>query len=84
MQELRHHLRIGELVAGVDKDRGQRTAQGLAPLTQHRPGEADLAEQARVPGARWRSGLNDVVLETSPGGTALVDKVVFSRLDVAR
>ena len=52
-------------------------------------GEGPLAEglgdvTARVPAARWRSGLNDVVLETSPGGTALVDKVLFSRMEGAR
>jgi hypothetical protein len=52
-------------------------------------GEGTLAEglgdvTARVPAARWRSGLNDVVLETSPGGTALVDKVLFLRMEGAR
>jgi hypothetical protein len=52
-------------------------------------GEVALAEgleylAARVPAARWRPGLNEVVLETSPGGTALVDKVVFSRVEGAR
>jgi len=47
-------------------------ADGLADLT------------ARVPGARWRSGLNEVQLETSPGGAVLVDRVVFARLEGAR
>lgn len=38
---------------------------------------------ARVPANRWRPGLNEVVLETSPGGAALVDRVVFRRLEGA-
>ena len=45
-------------------------------------GLSDVA--ARVPAARWRSGLNEVQLETSPGGAALVDRVVFSRMEGAR
>jgi len=39
-----------------------------------------LAEvTAQVPGARWRSGLNEVGLETTGGGVAQVDRVVFRR-----
>jgi hypothetical protein len=38
---------------------------------------------ARVPGARWRPGLNEVALETDAGATAQVDRVVFRRLDGA-
>ena len=34
---------------------------------------------AQVPRARWRSGLNEVALETTPGGVAQVDRVVFRR-----
>ncbi len=41
--------------------------EGLAELT------------AQVPGARWQSGLNEVGLETTPGGAAQVDRVVFRR-----
>lgn len=41
-------------------------------------GLGDVA--VRVPAARWRTGLNDVVLETGPGGAALVDRVVFRRM----
>jgi len=36
---------------------------------------------ARVPGARWRTGLNEIALEAGPGGTALVDRVVFRRVE---
>jgi len=38
---------------------------------------------ARVPGARWRSGLNEVALEADPGGSPQVDRVVFRRLEGA-
>ena len=52
-------------------------------------GEGPLPEDlgdvaARVPAGRWHTGLNEVVLETSPGGKALVDRVVFRRLEGAR
>jgi len=52
-------------------------------------GEAALADglgdfTTPVPGARWRSGLNEVQLETAPGGAALVDRVVFSRIEGPR
>jgi hypothetical protein len=40
-------------------------------------GLADVA--AAVPGARWRTGLNEVALETTAGGGAQVDRVVFRR-----
>ena len=39
---------------------------------------------ARVPGARWRSGLNEIALDADPGATAQVDRVVFRRLEDAR
>jgi hypothetical protein len=38
---------------------------------------------ARVPTGRWRSGLNEVAVLTSPGGSALVDRVLFRRLERA-
>jgi hypothetical protein len=34
---------------------------------------------AHVPRERWRSGLNEVALQTTPGGAAQVDRVVFRR-----
>ena len=39
---------------------------------------------ARVPGARWRSGLNEIALDAGSGATAQVDRVVFRRLEDAR
>jgi hypothetical protein len=54
-------------------------AVGEGPLPE------DLADiTARVPAGRWHAGLNEVVLETSPGGKALVDRLVFRRLEGAR
>jgi hypothetical protein len=38
---------------------------------------------ARVPGARWRSGLNEIALEANAGATAQVDRVVFRRMEDA-
>lgn len=38
---------------------------------------------ARVPGARWRSGLNEVALEADAGATAAVDRLVFRRMEDA-
>jgi hypothetical protein len=38
---------------------------------------------ARVPGARWRSGLNEVAIEADAGATAAVDRLVFRRLEDA-
>jgi hypothetical protein len=84
------------LLAGLDApemlDVGVR-ASGAGPLRVSVNGfpvgegalGPDLAEViARVPGARWRTGLNEVALEAGPGGTALVDRVVFRRVEGAR
>jgi hypothetical protein len=38
---------------------------------------------ARVPRDRWRAGLNEVALQAASGGSALVDRVVFRRLEDA-
>ena len=41
--------------------------------------EGLLEITAQVPRGRWRSGLNEITLETAPGGAAAVDSVVFRR-----
>lgn len=46
---------------------------------------SDLGDlTVRVPAARWRSGLNEAALAVSAGGHALVDRVVFRRLEGPR
>jgi hypothetical protein len=53
---------------------GVRVAE--LPLT------ADLAPlRVRVEGGRWRRELNEIALAVSPGGQALVDRIVFERLE---
>jgi hypothetical protein len=41
--------------------------------------ESLLDVTARVPGGRWRAGLNEITLLAEPGGAARVDRVVFAR-----
>jgi hypothetical protein len=69
-------LRVAVRAAGTGRLRitvnGTAVAEGAL--------QDGLAEvTAQVPRARWRAGLNEVGLETTPGGVAQVDRVVFLR-----
>jgi hypothetical protein len=54
-------------------------AIGGVPVLQAPLDEALVARRARVPRARFRGGLETITLAVTPGGRALVDRVVLRR-----
>jgi len=54
-------------------------AIGGVPVLQAALDESLVARRARVPRARFRAGLETITLAVTPGGRALVDRVVLRR-----
>lgn len=67
-------LQVSVRAAGTGR---LRIAVNGTPVAEGALQEGLAEVTAQVPGARWRSGLNEVGLETTPGGVAQVDRVVF-------
>jgi hypothetical protein len=56
-----------------------RVAVNGAAVAERALQEGLLDVTARVPGGRWRAGLNEITLQLAPDGAAQVDRVVFVR-----
>jgi hypothetical protein len=58
-----------------------RVAVNGTPVAERTLTEGLEDVTARVPGARWRAGLNEIALETDAGASVHVDRVVFRRVE---
>ena len=58
-----------------------RVAVNAAPVAERMLAEGLQDVTARVPGARWRTGLNEIALQADAGHTVQVDSVILRRVE---